>query len=179
MSALRTAAVSLICLEFSLGSATAQGAEAGLFVAGMNFRLGMSRQAVLDSLAGPAFQVTKMGGVDSWIIYAKTPASTWEDAGAVGFRGGKLVWISRLWGSFPQADAVRLANELYRALGHVSESAKVPVVVTVKPPADEPGIHVSQIQFEAGLRKVTVLITEGSPDKGGNQVTIQEDVGGP
>lgn len=177
MSALRTAVVFLVCLPLGLSSATAQGAGAGLLVAGMNLRLGMRREAVLDSLARAGFQMVKVGEVDSWII-GKAHGSLWEDEGGIGFGDGKVTWISRTWARFPETDAFRLANELYRALASLSDNSKVPVAVTVKPPADEPGIHVSQIQFQAGLRKVIVLITEGSPDKGGAQVTIQEDLGG-
>lgn len=158
------------------GSLAAQDMGGSLLVGGVQLRLGMPKQQVLDTLT--KHHRLSITGEDEWVIITKE-GPPFETVGGVAFRSGKLSWISRQWENFPQGDAVRLANELYRALESLTNGDAAPVLVTIHRSPNQPGFQAAQIEFRTGSRNLSLIVTEGRANLGGNQVLIQESVGGP
>lgn len=148
-------------------------AEERLFVAGMEMKLGMSKDYVLGQLKGKYKLIE--AGKDSWFIHTKEgEGPPYEVLGGVGFKKGQLSWISNDWGSFKGEAATQFAKELYSALSNIQAESQDVIRVNVSISFVQPGLRGSEINFVSGNRKVIVILVEGREEKGGNQVSIQE-----
>jgi hypothetical protein len=85
-------------------------AEEGLFVAGVDLKLGMERELVLSRLQSK-YKLTELSKDSSFLIVKEGPP--FEVIGGVGFNGGKLNWISKNWGSYYGDTALEFAKELF------------------------------------------------------------------
>lgn len=148
-------------------------AEEGLFVAGIDLKLGMEKEHVLSTLQSK-YKLTEPLK-DTWFIFTKE-GSPYELIGQVGFKGGKLNWISKNWGSYPGDTTLEFAKELYSVLSNIQNEANDVLSVSVRRSFSQPGSRGDEINFVSGNRKVIVIIVDGS--KSGKQVSIQEDITG-
>lgn len=115
-------------------------------------RLGMSKEAVLDHLAAD-YTLQKIAE-DSWFISSKK-GPQFRFMGGVGFRAGKVTWLSRDWGgSFHDSAAVSFAKELYHSLQSVRENSKSTVLVSTSEVFNQPELRGFSIEFQAEARKL-------------------------
>ena len=148
-------------------------AQEGLFVAGVDLKLGMEKEFVLSRLQSK-YKLTEQSK-DSWFLIAKE-GPPYEVVGGVGFKGGKLNWISKDWGSYHGDTTLEFAKELYSVLSNIQNEANDVLSVSVRRSFSQPGLRGDGINFVSGNRKVIVTIVDGS--KSGNQVSIQETITG-
>jgi uncharacterized protein (DUF433 family) len=94
-SALRS--VTMFLLAFSVWFPQLSfGAEARLFMAGTEMRLGMPEESLVAKLKED-YKLTN-AGEHGWAIFEKK--GPYRLVGTIGFTGGRLSWISKDWGSF-------------------------------------------------------------------------------
>jgi hypothetical protein len=93
----------------------ASGQTAPIHVAGVELRLGMSKESVFAVFKPESkFQVAEIGA-DWYAISVKT-LDLWASAGSLTFHGGRLVRIARNAYSSDKTDTASFAKELYTAI---------------------------------------------------------------
>jgi hypothetical protein len=152
---------------------SAAAAEEGIFIAGTELRIGMSRGYTLQQLEGK-YKLTQ-SDKDNWLIFSKD-GPPYKLIGSVAFKNNQVSWIGKDWGSFHEDAAVQFAKELYSVLNKMKDRSQGLVKVKAEVVVAEPGLRVNEISFVSGNRKIAILVTEGQEDMGGKQVSIQESL---
>jgi len=142
--------------------------EAHLFLCGIDMRIGMPKQEILNKLR-QNYKLEKYPEEDNWRIVQKT-GSHWEILGKVNFRNEKLSWASKMWGE-GISTATEFGSALFTILSNLErEGYQVPSVITGA--VRQPGVDIEVIKFDFGEKLLTILVSHRGSH--GDSVTIQE-----
>ena len=156
----------VVALFFSPKMALSE--EAHLFLCGIDMRIGMPKQEILNKLR-QNYKLEKYPEKDNWRIAQKT-GSYWKILGKVNFRNEKLSWASKIWGE-GISTATEFGSALFTILSNLErEGYQVPSVVTGT--ARQPGVDIEVITFDFGEKKLTIILSHR--ESHGGSVTIQE-----
>jgi hypothetical protein len=160
--------VTLVAALFFFFPKMALSEEAHLSLCGIDMRMGMPKQQILNKLR-QNYKLEKYPEKDNWRIVQRM-GSHWEILGWVNFRDEKLSWASKMWG-----EGINTATEFGSALFTILSNLKrggyqVPAVVTGT--VRQPGVDMEVIEFDFGEKKLTIIVSHGGSN--GESVTIQE-----
>ena len=147
------------------------GVDQAILLAGIEMKLGMPRDVVMDALKGK-YDLSQVGDSDSWNI-AEKGAPPYDLVGGVAFEEGKLTWVSRNWGAFHEPGAAVFAKELFSVLNIIAAESGGVARVRANTAARQPGLTVEKIELEFGSKRVTIFISEDR-ESGELGVSMQE-----
>ena len=157
----------LILLITSLITSPAYSQDDFIWVAGMKLKKGLNKKHVMLKLK-ENYKLTKAGDKDSWTIVEE--GSKNKLIGQIAFRGDKLVWASRDWGSFSGDNTYDFAEALYGALSNINEyGSDVAHITTSSHRA--PGISVETITITFPQKIISIIVSRG---KEVEDISIQE-----
>jgi len=117
---------------------TTVNAQKELVVAGTSFKIGMTKEEIdlpaLRAKYAIESHLSENGNSGSLVILLKEP-SPHVTLGVLEFKDGKIVEITRDWGTFSGAETVAFVRDLYDALGELSG----PIETRVLKPTDQEG----------------------------------------
>jgi hypothetical protein len=160
--------ITLVAVLFFFAPKMALSEEAHLFLCGIDMRIGMPKQEILNKLR-QNYKLEKYPEEDNWRIVQK-PGSYWEILGKVNFRHEKLSWASKMWGK-NISTATEFGSALFTIFRNLErEGYQVPGVITGT--VQQPGVDIEVIEFDFGEKKLTILVSHRGSH--GESVTIQE-----
>lgn len=160
--------INLVAVLFFFFPKMALSEEAHLFLCGIDMRIGMPKQDILNKLR-QNYKLEKYPEKDNWRIVQKG-GSGLEILGHVNFRNGKLSWASKTW-----REDINTATEFGSALFTIfrnleREGYQVPGVITGT--VQQPEVELEVIEFDFGEKKLTIIVSHRGSY--GDSVTIQE-----
>jgi hypothetical protein len=160
--------ITLVAVLLFFAPKMALSEEAHLFLCGIDMRIGMPKQEILNKLR-QNYKLGKYPEEDNWRIVQKT-GSHWEILGKVNFRNEKLSWASKMWGE-GISTATEFGSALFTILSNLErEGYQVPSVITGA--VRQPGVDIEVIKFDFGEKLLTILVSHRGSH--GDSVTIQE-----
>jgi hypothetical protein len=143
-----------------------------IFLAGVNLRIGMTKDKVFNSIGSP-YKVKPIGknDLDSFII-TKIDDDKYDSIGMITFTNDKLSWISRDWGSYHN-EAHDLGEALYGVLDALIKECGETAIITSQTQR-APGMTFNTINITVGTKTIILLISSGKD--AGNSVGIQETI---
>jgi len=145
------------------------GAEAGLFMAGTEMKLGMPEESLVAKLK-ESYKLTS-AGERGWLIF-ETNGPPYKYVGSIAFTRGRLSDISKEWGSFNDGEAVSFAKELFSLLSSVANDKVAPALVRPRVEVRQPGLIVSVIELRYPGRTISISVVESR--ESGNSVSLME-----
>ena len=149
-----------------------------LSVGSLSFSLGQDRDAVMRSIKDRFEVVTVTGQPDTFFL-SETKRPNVNVIGGVAFKGSRLSWVQRNWGSFQgRVASVEVSTALFSAIESASGASNAEATITTKTQR-VPGAEFKTVTFRFPNRLVTMTTTDGNAKNGVSQVTIDESIRSP
>lgn len=146
-----------------------------LSVGSLSFSLGQDRDTVMRAIKDRFEVVTVTGQPDTFFI-SENKRPNVNVIGGVAFKGGRLIWVQRNWGSFQgRVVSVAVSKALFSAIESASGASNADATISTKTQR-VPGTEFKTVTFEFPTRRVTMTTTEGDAKNGGSQVSIEESI---
>lgn len=137
-------------------STTVRAQEPSVWLAGMEMRIGMPRQAVIDKLADAHLRLLKFSEKDdSWVIAGDSSVS-----GLIAFKNGRLDSATKEWASVRSNEAVARGENLAN------------IATTLK---RQPGLTIQTSEITFKRRTVSIEVIDAGGETG-KQITVKETI---
>lgn len=149
-----------------------------LSVGSLSFSLGQDRDSVMRAIKG-RFELVPVTGQPDTIFISESKRPNLNVIGGVAFKGGRLSWVQRIWGSFQgRVASVEVSKALFSAIESASGASNADATISTKIQR-VPGTEFKTVTFDFPIRRVTITTTEGDGKNGGSQVSIEESIRSP
>jgi hypothetical protein len=141
----------------------------------VRFQIGQDQSSVMKEISA-RFTVVPVTGQPDTFFLRDSNQRNGQILGGVTFKGGKISWIQRSWGSFSgQSKAADAVNALFAAVESASSVAGTTARISTKTQR-VPDIEFKAVTLDFGQRKVTIMLSDATPEAGGKGVSITESV---
>lgn len=132
------------------------GEQNNLFLAGVELRVGMQKQPILEDISKNYALVPVYKDVYLIVIKNSDPAET---IGTIIFENDRLISASKSWGHGYGQDAFKILNSLYYLFSNLNKKGMKQSVILLSE-IHAPQLNSKSIDFTFGQRTITISIFE-------------------